>query len=652
MSVQMTTPETLGALADARDAIDRNAWKDAFALLQAADRELQLPPDWLELLAETAWWNGRLDDCIDARERSFAGYLERGEPRGAAVEALRISHNYESKLNHSLESAWFKRAETLLDREPESVEHAYLARRRAANAAAAGRLDEALALAEYALELGTRCGDRDTMALALHDLGRFRITKGDVEQGLGELDEATLAAMHGEIGPYATAVIYCNVIEACRNLADYRRAGEWTEAAKRWCERQAIAGFPGQCRVDRAEVMKLRGAWAEAEQEARDACDELKNFRLPVAARAFYELGEIRLRVGDLAGATAAFDQASELGLDAQPGTALLKLAAGNPTAALTSIGRALDDQSWDRLARARLLPAQVEIALAAGEPRVAEAAVDELRRIAEAYGSEAIRAHTDHAFASVQLANGDPGGAAKSARSAFQLWREIDAPFEAARARALLGVALRELGDDDGALIQLRAASTALEQLGAAPDARRVATLLAEAGAPEPEGEVLAKTFVFTDVVESTKLIEAIGDPAWESLVRWHDQTLRSLFAEHGGEEVDDAGDGFFVAFETPRAALACAVAIQQKLAEHRREHGFAPQVRIGVHATDAAGSGGKYRGRGVHEAARIGALAGGAEIVASAGTVDGDFAVTERRSVALKGLTEPVDVVTIEWR
>jgi class 3 adenylate cyclase len=642
----MSPPETLAGLAAAGDAIDRNAWKEAFALLRDADRELQLPPDWLERLAETAWWNGRLDDCIDARERAFAAYVARGEPRGAAIEALRISHNYESKLNNALESAWFKRAESLLDREPECVEHAHLARARAAKAALRGDLDEALALAEQALDLGTRYADRDLMALALHDLGRFRITKGEVQRGLGEIDEATLAAMHGEIGPYATAVIYCNVIEACRNLADYRRAGEWTEAAQRWCERQAIAGFPGQCRVDRAEVLKLRGAWAEAEQEARDACDELKHFRLPVAARAFYELGEIRLRVGDLGGATAAFAQASELGLDPQPGAALLKLATGNTAGALAAIGRALDDQPWDRLACARLLPAQVEIAVAADELGVAEGAVEELGQIAESYGSDAIRANTASARAAVQLASADPAGAVASARDAWRLWQDLDAPYEAARTRALLGAALRELGDEDAAGIQLRAARAALEELGAAPEARRVASLLSH------EPELLARTFVFTDIVESTRLVEAIGDPAWESLVRWHDQTLRSLFAEHGGEEVDHAGDGFFVAFATPRTALACAIAVQRKLAAHRRDHGFAPQVRIGVHATDAAGSGGSYRGKGVHEAARIAALAGGAEIVASAATVAGDVAVTAHRSVELKGISRPVEVVTIEWQ
>lgn len=646
----MTDHALADELDEARQAVDRNAWKEALALLRAADERSQLPPEWLELLAETAWWNGLLDDCIDARERAFAAFLARGDPLQAGLEALRISHDYESKLSRAQESAWFRRAESLLDPKPECIEHAHLARSRAAQAAAKGELDEALALAEHALELGTRFADRDVMALALHDLGRFRVTKGEVEEGLSQLDEATLAAMHGEIGPYATAVIYCNVIEACRNLADYGRAGEWTEAAKRWCERQAIAGFPGQCRVDRAEVMRLRGAWAEAEHEVRNACVELMDFRLPVAARAFYELGEIRLRLGDYAGAGDAFAQASEIGLDPQPGLAMLKLGEGNPAGAAGSIARAVEDRPWDRLARARLLPAQVEIALATGNDRVAQAAVEELQRIADAYGSAALRAYAAHARATVQLAEGDAAGAARSARDAWEFWQEIDAPYEAARARTILGEAYRKLGDDEAAGLQLRAARAAFQQLGATPDVRRVSSLLDDV-APATSTSV-TKAFLFTDIVASTQLVEAIGDGAWEALVGWHDQALRSLFGSHGGEEVDHAGDGFFVAFPDARRALGCAVAIQRRLAEHRREHGFAPQVRIGVHATDAAESGGRYRGRGVHEAARIAALAGGAEIVASARSVEGSFAVSEPRSVALKGISEPIEVVTIEWR
>jgi class 3 adenylate cyclase len=162
-----------------------------------------------------------------------------------------------------------------------------------------------------------------------------------------------------------------------------------------------------------------------------------------------------------------------------------------------------------------------------------------------------------------------------------------------------------------------------------------------------------VVKTFMFTDIVKSTNLAEAIGDDAWLALLRWHDETLRSLFAAHGGEEIDTTGDGFFVGFDSPDAAIACAIAIQRRLADHRKQHGFAPQVRIGLHASGAARVGRDYRGKGVHEAARIAALAESGEIVASKETVGSpsQYRMTEPRTVTLKGLSEPVDVVSIAW-
>jgi class 3 adenylate cyclase len=146
---------------------------------------------------------------------------------------------------------------------------------------------------------------------------------------------------------------------------------------------------------------------------------------------------------------------------------------------------------------------------------------------------------------------------------------------------------------------------------------------------------------------------VEALGDEAWEPLVRWHDETLRGLFAAHKGEEVVATGDGFFVGFDAPEAALACAVAIQRRLAEHRKAHGFAPQVRVGVHASHAQQVAQNFRGKGVHEAARIAGLAEGGEILASKETVlDSRYAVSEPRSVTLKGFAESVEVVSVNWR
>jgi class 3 adenylate cyclase len=185
-------------------------------------------------------------------------------------------------------------------------------------------------------------------------------------------------------------------------------------------------------------------------------------------------------------------------------------------------------------------------------------------------------------------------------------------------------------------------------------PDAARVSELLGEP-AGGPVGQRVTRAFMFTDIVRSTNLVDAIGDEAWEDLVRWHDRTLRALFAEHGGEEVDHAGDGFFVAFEDHAAALASAVAIQRSLADHRRTHGFAPQVRIGIHAAEATDRQGDYGGKGVHRAARIGALAEGGEILVTTETLDaadGSWEVSETREVPLKGFAEPARVATLDWR
>jgi class 3 adenylate cyclase len=160
-------------------------------------------------------------------------------------------------------------------------------------------------------------------------------------------------------------------------------------------------------------------------------------------------------------------------------------------------------------------------------------------------------------------------------------------------------------------------------------------------------------KTFMFTDMVGSTALVEALGDEAWATLFRWHQETLRSLFAAHQGEEITDTGDGFFVGFDSPEAALACAVAIQRRLAEHRQTQGFAPQVRIGVHASEATQVAQNFRGKGVHEAARIAALASGGEILASQVTAAGSrYQTSNPRTEALKGIAEPMEIVTVDWR
>lgn len=640
-----------------REALRRHAWREAFERLKAADQGGTLTPDDLAGLAEAAWWAGRLVDCIEARERAYAGYIREDSHTEAARMALAVASDHEDRLAASIAKAWGSRAERLLENEPESIAHGYLALARRAEAAGRGDREEALRHAQQAYEIGNRLRDRDLIALALHGQGRVLLAMGRAGEGMGLIDEATVAAVGGELNPFATGLIYCLTIACCANLADYRRAGDWTEAAHRWCEREAVAGFPGLCRIHRAEIVRLRGSWAEAEQEARKACAELQDFGLIAGAgEGFYEIGEIRLRMGDFSAAEDAFRQAHELGCDPQPGLSLLRLKEGKVEAAASSIKRALSATS-NPLARARLLPAEVEVAIAAGDLSAADAAAAELEGIARTYATPALEAKAAYARGAVKLAEGNAGEAIPSLRRSWLLWQEVDAPYEAAAARMLLGVAYREDGDREAASLELQAAQSTFERLGAVPDMRRAADLLGKEGAAITRREPAARmtrTFMFSDIVKSTALVEAIGDEAWVDVVRWHDETLRQLFAKHSGEEVDHAGDGFFVAFESAIAALECAVAIQRALAEHRKTHGFAPQVRIGLHTAEASRSGRTCKGKGVHMAARVGALAEGGEIIASEATLaaaSGRFATANPRTVNLKGIAELTTVVTVEW-
>jgi class 3 adenylate cyclase len=633
-------------LSAGREAARRNAWAEAFDLLQAAESGgAKLSGDDLELFAHAAMWTGRLGRSIEAWERAYARFLEEGNRARAAFAALYLAAEYRNKIQNALAAGWFQRATRLLENEPEGVEHGYLELQRSQVEYGRGNYDQALQHIRRAAVIATRIQDKDLVALATLREGIVLVKKGQVDAGLALIDEVSASAVAGDLSSYSTAVIYCNTIGTCRDLADYARAAEWTETAIRWCERQEIAGFPGMCRVDKAEIMRLRGSWAEADEELRRACEELADFNPRVAGQAFYEIGEIRLRMGDLAGAEEAFGRAIELARDPQPGLALLRLAQGKVDAAVNSIKRALADESWPRLARARLLPAQIEIAIAAGDVQTARAAAEELESIAEDYkiaeaATPALEAAVRAAWGAVLLAEGDVEGAATCLRRALKLWRDIDAPYDAARTRVLLAEVYRLQGDEDGAQEELATAKAAFERLGAARDSRR---------AEELASGRTTKTFMFTDIVQSTKLAEALGEERWQKVLARHDETLRSSFAKHGGEVVKHTGDGFFVAFEDAAGAVEAAVDIQRALAEQ----GIAPEVRIGLHTAQAASAGGDYAGTGVNAAERIASLADGGQILASTeSVVSVSVPTSDGREETLKGFDQPVDVVSIDWR
>src|SRR4051794_38574986 len=243
----------------ARDAAARHAWREAYDAYSTAETE-SFSPDDLEAFAEAAFWTGRLDEAIALRERAYAGYVAGAQTQAAARLALTLSWDHSNRGAFAVSHGWFASAERLLDGQTESAEHGLLMLTRGVNTLfGEGNLAQAIDDFGRAHELGERFGDRDTQMLALLGKGRALINSGEVEEGLALLDEATAAAVCGELRPYSTALVYCATISSCRDLGDYRRAAEWTEAANSWCDRLDVSGFPGACRVHRAEIMRLRG---------------------------------------------------------------------------------------------------------------------------------------------------------------------------------------------------------------------------------------------------------------------------------------------------------------------------------------------------------------------------------------------------------
>jgi class 3 adenylate cyclase len=651
MPVEPTTSDLPRA---AREALNRHAWDEAFELFSDADRGGDLSGADLESLAEAAWFTGHAGLATDAKERAFKAYPADGGQIRAAYLALDLAREYSYRKKHSIASAWMRRAERLLEGEAESYPHGYLALCRSEGARQAGEIDTALELADEAVQIGVRVGDADLQATALTALGSLRIATGETSDGFALMEEATIAAVNGELSAFVTGVTYCTMISACRDLTDYRRASEWTEATERWCERQSVSGFPGVCRVHRAEVVALSGAWERAEEELRRATDELAAFNaVPPLADGFYAIGEIRLRMGDLEAAEEALRRAHALGRSPEPAMALIRLAQGNERAAMVAISSAVDEQTWDQWARARLFPAHVEIAIAAGDPASARQAAEELGRLAQTYDSPALHAGRHEALGRVLLAEGDHVLAAQEIRTAIRHWREVAAPYEVARCRALLASALRAMSDEDAADLELGVARDEFARLGARLDAERAERGLQRAAERRAAPEQIRKTFMFTDIVGSTNLAELLGNESWERLLRWHDDALRTLFARSGGEVVHSTGDGFFVAFDSAHRGIECAIAIQRALLEHRRTSGFALSVRIGLHAAEANRRVDDYSGMGVHVAARVAALAGDGEILATAETLAeaGDVPTSDPHESSLKGVTDPVRVAFVIW-
>ncbi len=492
------TADAPDILAAARSLLAQWAWAEAFDAARLADvAPGRAEADRLDIVAEAAWWLGRLDACIEAREQAYARYETLGDRRRAGQCAVWLWEHHQIKARPAIAGGWLRRARRALGADTESIEFGNLVLREAEVAHGSGDLDGATTLARDALRLGQELSSADLEAEALQTIGRVLIDAGRPADGLGHLDEAMLSAVEGRLSPYTTGKVYCSLISACEELGDPRRAAEWTDATLRWSENHPLAMWPGICRVHHAALLQLRGDWGAAEREARQACAELDGFHVPNVAAGYIEIGEIRRRLGDLDAAEEAFARAEELCGQQSAGLALVRLAQRRIDAATAIITRMLAENAWNQLACGKLLPASVQIAVAAGDLDIAATAVSELERIATDYQSPMLSAAALSSRGRLQLAQGDASAACATLRQALHRWQQLEVPYEVATVRLLLGQACRDCGDEDGATRSLASAAAIFDRLGASLDARHIRDVTSPsslpAGLTAREAEVLS---------------------------------------------------------------------------------------------------------------------------------------------------------------
>ena len=462
----MTGIATLG---HARKSFEQRAWADAYRLFDAADRETPLGPDDLERLATAAYLLGRDDESEAFRARAHQVFLDGGDREGAARSAGWLAFGLLHRGARAPASGWLARAEHILDEaQVDSVVRGYLLIPTAIQRIVQGDAAAGHAIFNQAARIATRFGDRDLASLACHGRGRALIRLGNIGEGVALLDEAMVALIAGEVSPMVAGDTYCSVLEGCQEIFDLRRAYEWTASLARWCATQPdLVRYRGECLLYRAEVMQLRGHWKDAAQDAQDACELLRS--LPAAGAAFYRLGEIYRLRGEFAKAEAAYTHANEHGRKPQPGLSLLRLAQDQVEAAAASIRNVLLD-TRARAARARMLPGAVEILLAAGDLVSARDAAREFGEIASAIGTPLLAAASAHATGAVLLAEDDIAGASTMLRQAWDIWRDLEMPYEEAQTCLLLAAICERREDRDGRRLEIDNARRLFKQLNAEP--------------------------------------------------------------------------------------------------------------------------------------------------------------------------------------
>jgi DNA-binding NarL/FixJ family response regulator len=470
----------------ARAAFDRRSWREAYELLAAAG---PLPLDDLERLAIAAHLVGRDEESTAAWERAHLACLDAGDPERAARCAFWLSLGLILRGETARGTGWLARAERLVEGTGAScAARGFLLV--AAFLAALGGGDAAMAyeLAGRVVDIAQRCGDRDLLAFGVLGRGQASLALGEVSRGLKLLDEVMVSVTAGEVMPICAGITYCAVIEACVDAYDLRRAAEWTAALSDWCAAEPeLVPYRGQCLVHRSQVLQVRGDWAQAAAEAAQASRRLAKPLHPALGTARYQQGELHRLRGELDEAAAAYREAAELGRDPAPGSALLRLAMGDAGAARVAIRRMLAE-AGDLTGRPAVLAAAVEIDLACGDVAAARAARDELEQLAAVVNAPMLHAISDGATGAVLVSEGAPTAALVALRRAFEAWRALAAPYEMARVRVGIAAACRALGDHDAAELELDAARSTFERLGATPDLRRLDSLHTQ---PAPPGHL-----------------------------------------------------------------------------------------------------------------------------------------------------------------
>ncbi|HWO81950.1 LuxR C-terminal-related transcriptional regulator [Gaiella sp.] len=524
--------EPIDALERGRASYAARSWGDAYNALGQAEGERLLDPPDLELLATAAYMLGRDDEWMAVLERAHRRYADAGNRSRAAYCAGWIGVNHMLRGELGPATGWLGRAQRLLENEGDCVERGYALIPDVFRNAAAGDWEAAATSAGEAAVIGARFGDADLFALATHAQGQMLATGGRVAEGLALLDEAMVALTTSELTPIVSGLVYCGVILACQEVYEVRRAREWTTALSRWCDGQSdLVAFTGRCLVHRAEILQLAGDWNDALLEARRAGERLAaGFNQAAAADALYRQAELHRLRGELPEAELGYQEASRLGLEPQPGLALLRLSQGRGETAAATIHRVLGETTVPHR-RAGLLAAAVEILLAMGQVDAAARACAELEGLAAEIGSELLRGTASHARGAVELAESKPARALVSLRRALETWHALGAPYEEARSRELVGRACGAQGDDDSATLELTAARRAYEELGAAHDLGRLDRSGADARLSTAHG-LSPRELEVLRLVASGKTNKAIAEQLVLS-ARTVDRHVSNIFAK-----------------------------------------------------------------------------------------------------------------------